>query len=486
MQVSGSDLTVAMKGRGYFADTCDAGVYANNNYLALQLLGRRMRYSVDLSGVGCGCNAAMYLVSMKQNTDPCSGGDYYCDANVVCGVACAEIDIQEANMHAWHSTLHAASDKDGVAAGLGGGGWSWNGPRDWSTTDYGQGGRCVDTNAPFDVSVSFHATSDQLASMQVELSQAGKPCTLSTKIDGYASMQEMTQALKDGMTPVVSYWANEDMLWMDGQGSDGQGACSGVEGAQCKEQVTFSNFRVEEIPWEEPVPSFAPMPAPFERDIVIRLDPGANMPGISEGGEIDVVFQGQTVHAHVVSLEGGQQAAGHGGNMAAAARVLGLSLLLLGGVFAFLAMSASGVDVKAAALALAIRAWTALWEAVPVVKANFLAAAARLTASRQPAPASPQRTSWLGRLGIYPGEGSRATDVEADVAAVPVPLPEWFRSLQRQLMRSEPSAEQQPQPAPPAPRERTGSGFMMDAAAFFTADRSPSPSQRELLSDEVP
>merc|ERR1719253_2123431 len=145
MSVSGSDMTVQMGGRGYFADTCTAGQYTPDMYMGAPLLGRRMRYSVDLSGLGCGCNAAMYLVSMKQNNDPCTGGDYYCDANLVCGVACAEIDIQEANMHAWHSTLHAGSDKAGVARGIGGGGWSWNGPRDWSTTDYGQGGRCVDT-----------------------------------------------------------------------------------------------------------------------------------------------------------------------------------------------------------------------------------------------------------------------------------------------------------------------------------------------------
>ena len=60
---------------------------------------------------------------MPQNTQPgtCRGGgdygDYYCDANAVCGVRCAEIDLLEANTHALHTTAHTADDAGGVLLG---------------------------------------------------------------------------------------------------------------------------------------------------------------------------------------------------------------------------------------------------------------------------------------------------------------------------------------------------------------------------------
>lgn len=48
------------------------------------------------------------------------GTDYYCDANAVCGVRCAELDLVEANKHAFRATAHRSNDGEGHGSGLGG------------------------------------------------------------------------------------------------------------------------------------------------------------------------------------------------------------------------------------------------------------------------------------------------------------------------------------------------------------------------------
>jgi len=252
LQVSGNGNEVApvLGSRAYFALSCNAGVYDPKQYLAFNLLGRRMRYTTDMSELGCGCNAAFYLTNMHQNTEPSECSDFYCDANNVCGCSCAEIDIQEGNKFSWHSTLHGKVDHGGLGAGIGGGGASWNGPRDWSTSEYGPGASCIDTTKPFEVEVGFPAdASCQLMSMDIKLSQAARgDCTLKLSVAGYNGMLEMTQALKAGMTPIVSYWKSADMLWMDGKGADGQGPCATDSPDECGKVAKFSNFSVETIP----------------------------------------------------------------------------------------------------------------------------------------------------------------------------------------------------------------------------------------------
>lgn len=80
-------------------DTSFGGTYPCVSYRqgALHLAGKTLSFTLDLSKAGCGCNAAIYLVGMPQNSQPTTCKDYYCDANSVCGVACTEIDLVEAN-----------------------------------------------------------------------------------------------------------------------------------------------------------------------------------------------------------------------------------------------------------------------------------------------------------------------------------------------------------------------------------------------------
>merc|ERR1712125_160864 len=70
-----------MSGRAYFAKTCVDGKYDFREYVALNLLGKSMQYTTDISEVGCGCNVAVYLTSMAQNRRPTKCSDYYCDAH---------------------------------------------------------------------------------------------------------------------------------------------------------------------------------------------------------------------------------------------------------------------------------------------------------------------------------------------------------------------------------------------------------------------
>lgn len=259
--VEGNSLVAHMGSRAYFADTCKAGTYDHSQYTALNLLGKAIRFTVDLTDAGCGCNAAFYLVSMRQNPDKSTCNDYYCDANKVCGVSCAEIDIMEANQMSWHSTLHTAHDHSGVGGGFGGG-KSWDGPRDWTSADYGPSGRCINTKKPFQVEVSFPVgLQSTLSSMDVKLTQVGSPCSVSASVGNYPGIAELSSALFAGMTPVVSYWASDDMLWMDGKGTDGQGPCAVDDAKACGKSVKFSGFSIANI--GDPIPSPpAPIPAP--------------------------------------------------------------------------------------------------------------------------------------------------------------------------------------------------------------------------------
>ena len=143
----------------------------------------------------------------------------------VCGVNCAEIDIQEANKYGWHTTVHTAYDGYGVGGGFGGGpAGAYTGPRDWTAAEYNPvDSTCIDTSSPFRVAVSFprDRESGLLArGINVTLSQNG--CRLQTRAgEGYATsaadgepndgVAQLTAALAAGMTPVISYWSSDDM-----------------------------------------------------------------------------------------------------------------------------------------------------------------------------------------------------------------------------------------------------------------------------------
>lgn len=253
LHVAEGVLLPQMSSRGYLAESCSQGPYNWTSYLSLKLLGRTFKYVVDLAGAECGCNVAVYFSAMNQKKQVGTCGDYYCDSNQVCGSACSEVDIQEANQHAWHSTLHTWDDGENQGCGLGGNtvpGCSW------TPSDYGVGGRCVDTARPFNVAASFPVNSMRLLKgIHVKLSQPGKPCNLEARIDSYMKngvdgMLALSKVVALGMTPVVSYWSSTKMLWMDGTGMNQKGYCAFETPAICNSAAKVYGFAVEDIPEE--------------------------------------------------------------------------------------------------------------------------------------------------------------------------------------------------------------------------------------------
>eukprot|EP00418_Pyrodinium_bahamense_P098278 CAMPEP_0179044886 /NCGR_PEP_ID=MMETSP0796-20121207/17898_1 /TAXON_ID=73915 /ORGANISM="Pyrodinium bahamense, Strain pbaha01" /LENGTH=631 /DNA_ID=CAMNT_0020741285 /DNA_START=48 /DNA_END=1943 /DNA_ORIENTATION=+ len=274
VKVVGNSVVPHLTGRAYFAESCTEGQYDHTEYLALNLLGKTLRYTTDMTGAGCGCNAALYLVSMQQNTQISGCQDFYCDANSVCGVPCSEIDIQEANTLAWHTTVHSSTDHSGTGGGYGGNSLEFN------AQQYGPGASCIDTGKPFQVAVSFPTNADgSLKAMEVLLSQEGHSCPVTVTISNYGGMAELSHALEAGMTPVISYWSSDDMLWMDGRGPSGQGPCLSDNAGACSGSVKFSDFTLSKIGEPAPAPApLAPASAPASAPVPAPLPAVAQVP----------------------------------------------------------------------------------------------------------------------------------------------------------------------------------------------------------------
>ena len=210
-----------------FGDSYSCVDYARGAYF---LAGRTLSFTIDLSGDGCGCNAAVYLVSMPQSPSATACGDRYCDANTVCGVPCAEIDLIEANRNAFVSTVHVADDGNGEAFGeahyVREPAQRWRSARSCS---YGPSPNCtIDTTLPFGAAFAFSPATQHFY-YNVTLSQAGRVATAGPveyraapskgAVRGAAAANaQLRRSVDAGMTLVVSHWGGATehaMGWLD-------------------------------------------------------------------------------------------------------------------------------------------------------------------------------------------------------------------------------------------------------------------------------
>lgn len=223
-----NNITVKHNTRAYIVPGCPLAFKPDTFATRLPLLGRVLNYTVDLSTVGCACNAAFYSVFMpaydsNNQPDATNCGDYYCDANKVCGVYCPEMDIMEANTAAFQVTPHACDSPQGLFyPSCDGGGCGLN-TRAQSNA-YGPGSSFqIDTTQPFVVSTAFYMDeqTQQLTRVLTTLSQPRRQPVLIDNRDsdcrqpGY--LEQLTHALAAGMVPTLSVWGDSasTMSWLD-------------------------------------------------------------------------------------------------------------------------------------------------------------------------------------------------------------------------------------------------------------------------------
>ena len=182
---------------------------------------RTLSYTVDLSQVSCACNVALYMTSMPT-TEPTKCGDYYCDANEVCGKFCTEMDIMEANREAFAITPHQCTgncpdctcDRGGCGAHV---------------PSYGPGSNfAIDTTKPFRVSISFgQGTPTTIISQG---SGAGDDASSGGQSQVVHSKCGLGSKFAEGMVIILSSWGTDakTMSWLDVPPCGGQSCNNGA------------------------------------------------------------------------------------------------------------------------------------------------------------------------------------------------------------------------------------------------------------------
>ena len=239
-----TSITLSGGGHIYLGES-NSSTFSPDMFYRMNLLGKRLIFDVDMSGVGCNCNGALYLVSMpaynsQQQLQPGKNGEYYCDANQVGGTYCPEMDVMEANKFAMASTAHTCQyDPPHYYPSCDRGGCGMN-VLNVDFSGYGPGKSRIDTNKPFTLSVSFVTQNDKLTTVTNYLTQGSQSIKFDACNPDY--LQWMGKSLP-GIVMIMSLWGtgNGGMSWLDGK-SGCQGACD-----LSNSKVTFSNIRIDDI-----------------------------------------------------------------------------------------------------------------------------------------------------------------------------------------------------------------------------------------------
>lgn len=220
-----------------------------SNYYNFTLLNKEISYDIDLSSVGCSCNAALFFVTMpgySQDGSVAQGDEnpFYCDANKIGGVWCWEHDTIEGNMHTMATTPHVCNappgdyidscDRIGCAV---------------NAFEVDPKGICpdasceIDTRRPFRLHQRYEANrKGKLIRIANRLVQEGNIFNWDSCADP-SYLEQMTHAFGNKMTMVFQLWGDEynKMSWLDKVTG-----CSGACAVNATE-VTFSNIAIRSL-----------------------------------------------------------------------------------------------------------------------------------------------------------------------------------------------------------------------------------------------
>eukprot|EP00443_Scrippsiella_acuminata_P096046 CAMPEP_0115607112 /NCGR_PEP_ID=MMETSP0272-20121206/18342_1 /TAXON_ID=71861 /ORGANISM="Scrippsiella trochoidea, Strain CCMP3099" /LENGTH=793 /DNA_ID=CAMNT_0003042789 /DNA_START=1 /DNA_END=2382 /DNA_ORIENTATION=+ len=223
--VDGDTMTIHHNA-GFTIFTDKEKTWEPENIEEFKLLGKIISYRVDLSKVGCACNLAFYLISMPARDmqgKPSPGTNrqgqppYYCDANMVGGQWCPEIDIMEANNHAFQATLHRCDPAVNQHYSFCDRGGCEQTTRTKENA-YGPGSEyTIDTTRPFDVDTEFLKNDGVLSGMRTTLRQDGRQEIMEHSNCNKAYLAKLNDAMAAGMSLRITYWGGEaqTMAWMD-------------------------------------------------------------------------------------------------------------------------------------------------------------------------------------------------------------------------------------------------------------------------------
>ncbi|KAJ3114991.1 hypothetical protein HK100_001495 [Physocladia obscura] len=226
---------------------------AQTAYEPIYLKNRKLTFTMDISEIPCGMNAAMYFTAINLSSEIGYG---YCDGQNTCN----EFDVTEGNIGGQQVTAHpcplaSQSNAQGTCS-------SWGcGINDMSSTAIGPKYTSgIDLTKAFVVTTTF-ATSDgtdtgTLSSVVQTFTQGGTVVSIGILTESSCAslptaqygggFSAMSKGLDEGMVFILSLWgtANSgDMDWLDGGSSTAK--CSALSGLS--QVAKFSAFTVAPI-----------------------------------------------------------------------------------------------------------------------------------------------------------------------------------------------------------------------------------------------